>query len=153
MNTENIPPTNQNGNLILKGDNPIRTSEDDLLQRAETAEKFARQVCRLDATEGSVVGVFGPWGSGKTSFIHLARKTFEDEGVLVLEFNPWLFSGAEQLVGRFINELSAQFKLNKLRHLCKAFLEEGIALYLTSCRGMLFRGLGKLFTPQGRRIC
>ena len=61
----------------------------------------------FDATHGLVVGVFGPWGSGKTSFITLARPEFRKANVPVLDFNPWLFSGADQLVGRFFTELSA----------------------------------------------
>jgi hypothetical protein len=58
-----------------------------------------------------VVGVLGPWGSGKTSFINLARSAFESSAVPVLDFNPWMFSGAEQLVQSFFSELSAQLKL------------------------------------------
>ena len=92
----------------LPADNPIRLSQDDLLGRADTAESFARHVLILDASEGAAVGIFGSWGSGKTSFVNLARPEFDRAGVPVLDFNPWLFSGTEQLVGRFFVELSAQ---------------------------------------------
>ncbi len=92
----------------IPGDNPIHDSGDDLLERADAAEAFAHDVLALDVNEGATVGLFGPWGSGKTSFVNLARKTFESRGVPVLDFNPWLFSGTEQLVGRFFAELSAQ---------------------------------------------
>ena len=92
----------------LPADNPIRLSQDDLLGRADAAESFARHVLTLDASEGAAVGIFGPWGSGKTSFVNLARPEFDRAGVPVFDFNPWLFSGTEQLVGRFFVELSAQ---------------------------------------------
>ena len=92
----------------LPADNPIRLSQDDLLGRADAAESFAHHVLALDASEGAAVGIFGPWGSGKTSFVNLARPEFDRAGVPVLDFNPWLFSGTEQLVGRFFVELSAQ---------------------------------------------
>jgi predicted KAP-like P-loop ATPase len=82
--------------LAIRSDNPIRRDEDDALGRARAARSFARQVLGLDASEGVVVGVLGLWGSGKTSFVNLARNEFEAEGVSVLEFNPWMFSGAEQ---------------------------------------------------------
>ncbi|MFY9270344.1 MAG: P-loop NTPase fold protein, partial [Candidatus Manganitrophaceae bacterium] len=68
-------------------------------------------ILSLDATEGVVVGVLGPWGSGKTSFVNLARGHLEDTGAVILDFNPWMFSGAEQLVGSFFVELSAQLKV------------------------------------------
>lgn len=92
-------------------DNPIRTSAHDRIGRVRAAEHFATGVLRLDANEGLVVGVLGPWGSGKTSFVNLARSTFEKSAVPVLDFNPWMFSGAEQLVQSFFSELSAQLKL------------------------------------------
>ena len=93
---------NENGkSASLPGDNPIRNQEDDILERTAVADAFAQRVLDLDASEGAAVGVFGPWGSGKTSFINLARRTFKCKGVPVLDFNPWLFSGAEQLVERF----------------------------------------------------
>jgi predicted KAP-like P-loop ATPase len=96
----------------VTADNPIRKAEDDALGRAKPARSFADQVSSLDVTEGVVVGVLGPWGSGKTSFVNLARGPLEDTGVVVLDFNPWMFSGAEQLVESFFTELSAQLKLH-----------------------------------------
>lgn len=103
MNEEAISKT-------LPGDNPIREPKQDVLKRAGIADTFARQILRLDASEGAAVGVFGPWGSGKTSFVNLARKMFEDQRVPVFEFNPWMFSGTEQLVSRFFAELSAEME-------------------------------------------
>ena len=32
-------------------------------------------------SKGASVGIFGPWGSGKTSFVNLARAVFDSEGV------------------------------------------------------------------------
>ena len=92
-------------------DQPISKPEDDVLERARFARSFAKQVLEIDRGEGIVVGVLGPWGSGKTSFINLARLRWEEVGVKVLDFNPWMFSGAEQLVERFFFELSAQMRL------------------------------------------
>ncbi len=112
----------------LPSDHPIRDREDDVLERTSIADALARQVLDLDASAGIVVGVFGPWGSGKTSFINLARDTFERKGVPVLDFNPWLFSGAEQLVGRFFAELSASMGMkNELKKIAEAFEKYGTA--------------------------
>ena len=93
--------------ILLAPDNPILSSKEDVLDWAPVAATFARRTLMLDAAKGLVVGVFGPWGSGKTSFINLARPEFHRLGVPVLDFNPWLFSGADQLVGRFFTELAA----------------------------------------------
>lgn len=96
--------------VTVPGDNPIRSADDDLLGRSRPASAFADQVLSLDASEGLVVGVLGPWGSGKTSFVNLARARLEAEGITVLDFNPWMFSGAEQLVESFFVELSSQLR-------------------------------------------
>lgn len=96
---------------LLAADNPVRKVSDDKLGRTHAAESFASSVLQLDASEGVVVGVLGAWGSGKTSFVNLARPTFEQNAVPILDFNPWMFSGAEQLVQSFFSELSAQLKL------------------------------------------
>ena len=98
---------------MIIGDNPIKIPKDDVLGRNANAQKFAQQVLELDTSEGAVVGVLGPWGSGKTSFINLARKEFEKTEVPILDFNPWMFSGAVQLVESFFIELAAQLKVSR----------------------------------------
>lgn len=97
--------------MSIVGDNPIESPEDDALGRAGVAASFAMQVLGLDAAKGLVVGVLGPWGSGKTSFVNLARADLERGHATVLDFNPWMFSGAHQLVERFFVELSSQLKI------------------------------------------
>ena len=92
-------------------DSPIEEPEEDLIDRATAARKFAQSVLELDTSEGVVVGVLGPWGSGKTSFINLAKKLFKKKEILVIDFNPWMFSGTAQLVESFFIELTAQLKI------------------------------------------
>lgn len=96
----------------IPGDNPIQDPKDDVLGRNDVAESFVRHVLELDVSEGAVVGVFGPWGSGKTSFINLAKAKFKERDNPVFDFNPWMFSGTEQLVQRFFTELSSEFNIH-----------------------------------------
>ena len=99
--------------MSVAGDNPIRKPEDDVLGRSKVARSFAEQVLSLDASQGVVVGVLGPWGSGKTSFVNLARAYWKEVGIPVLDFNPWMFSGTDHLVNLFFAELSVQLKLGR----------------------------------------
>ena len=120
---------NKDGNSPrLRGDNPISAEDEDVFKRAPVADAFAQEVLALDASEGATVGVFGPWGSGKTSLVNLARRTFEGARVPVLDFNPWMFSRAEQLVERFFAELSAELKLRDLGAVGEALEDYGGAL-------------------------
>ena len=109
-------------------DNPIQDPSQDLLGRVPFAASFARYVCSLDASEGVVVGVHGPWGSGKTSFLNLAKSAFQELGVDVLEFNPWYFSETGDLLNRFFGDLSS--KMYRVKHLRK--LAQNIAQYSQS---------------------
>lgn len=94
-------------------DNPIEGAAQDLLERGGVAGALADTIRYVDASKGYVVGVLGPWGSGKTSLVNLAREQLKSDKpeLLVLDFNPWMFSGAEQLVDSFFAELAAQLRL------------------------------------------
>lgn len=98
-------------------DAPITSSADDDLGRAPVAHDFAESIRELDASHGLVVGILGPWGHGKSSFINLMREQFETEPALtVVDFNPWMFSGSNQLVNFFFNEIGAELNVrNKSR--------------------------------------
>ncbi len=91
-------------------DAPIHDPDQDLLARAPRAEILAVQLAAFDASDGLVVGVLGPWGSGKTSFLNLLRPHLAKWAALVLEFNPWTFSGTDQLDGAFFVELAAAMR-------------------------------------------
>jgi energy-coupling factor transporter ATP-binding protein EcfA2 len=97
---------------MIKSDEPITSADQDVLGRARVASVIAREIRGIEASQGSVVGILGPWGSGKTSLLNLVRVQLAAEPeVATLEFNPWLFSGVDQLVDRFFAELSAQLRL------------------------------------------
>ena len=88
----------------------MRSRAEDRLGRAPLAEAIAAQVAGADPETGVVFGLTGPWGSGKTSLLRMAKEALEEDhdGFLLLWFNPWLFTGTEQLMGVFFRELGAQ---------------------------------------------
>ncbi|MCW3070305.1 MAG: hypothetical protein JWO44_195 [Bacteroidetes bacterium] len=56
------------------------------------------------------IGVFGDWGSGKSSLMKMVAEKYEsDKDVLVIKFNGWLFEGYEDtktvLMGRIVDEI------------------------------------------------
>ena len=124
-----------------------QVSSSDALDRQRFAKEIAKNILQHfeNSSESLVIGLHGPWGSGKSTLLHfvkenissqfLARKTprqntpkgvfkffqknelTKDPQLYVLEFNPWIFSGKEQLHSIFLNEfaLKVQNKKHKLR--------------------------------------
>lgn len=94
---------------FFSSDQPIASRAGDRLGRRTFAEALARQIATAPVETGFVVGLTGPWGSGKTSILNMVTEALAgEEGIVVLPFNPWLFSGTEQLVTAFFGELRAQ---------------------------------------------
>jgi predicted KAP-like P-loop ATPase len=95
--------------LAFASDQPIEHMSDDRLGRRPFAEAIAHQVATAPASDGFAVGLVGPWGSGKTSILNMMRENLgaHQDSVIVVNFNPWLFSGTEQLMLAFFRELVA----------------------------------------------
>jgi predicted KAP-like P-loop ATPase len=97
--------------MSTAADNPIRTMADDRLGRIATASTLIRTIGTADSAEGYVLAVVGPWGSGKTSILNLMQEGLAQQGdTIVVKFNPWMFSGTEQLIDAFFHELGAQLR-------------------------------------------
>ena len=92
-------------------DNPISTASEDLLQRSKFVERIVREIDMIDASQGYVLAVMGQWGSGKTSVLNLVKERLSNSGTILVEYNPWLLSGVEELVDGLFREINA--KLNK----------------------------------------
>ncbi len=115
------------------GDPPIRRKKEDRLNRARFAEALAEQIASAPGSGGVVFGLLGPYGSGKTSILNMVEETLKEttENPVVLWFNPWLFSGTEQLVEHFFEELAAQLleeSDDRLRKIGKALERYGMLL-------------------------
>lgn len=140
----------------IPADNPISTPEQDVLGRNDSARCFANEILSIDSSEGCVVGVLGPWGSGKTSFVNLVRQHLKKSEIVVLDFNPWMFSGTDQLIELFFLEISAGLKLRpSLKEVGKRLEEFGetisrlgglpfVGSWAARC-GQAVRVLGRLF--------
>ena len=91
---------------------PIETVNEDQngLNRANFAKNLAINIENYFKynTECITIGLMGEWGSGKTSIINLT-KDFIDEDINIMEFNPWIYSSYNQLIGQFFDELISQF--------------------------------------------
>ena len=55
----------------LKADKPIKSADEDLYHWGAYADNLAQALRQCSLDEGLVVGIEGPWGSGKTSLKNL----------------------------------------------------------------------------------
>ena len=104
-------PKNEASAINYFADNPISTSSEDLLQRSKFVERIVREIKMTDASQGYVMAVMGQWGSGKTSVLNLVKERLSNSETILVEYNPWLLSGVEELVDGLFREINA--KLNK----------------------------------------
>ena len=93
---------------------PITAPEEDQLERSGFIARLCDAVIDQQTAKatGVIIGVTGPWGSGKSSILNLLedhlRKQYRD--VVVVRFDPWLVSGRNDLIGEFLADLVAELK-------------------------------------------
>lgn len=113
------------GSSSLHTDRPIEKISDDALGRKGFAEAIARQIQVVPRSESFVLAVVGEWGIGKTSILNMVEEALRwDSSHVVLWFNPWMFSGQEQLVAHFFQEIAAQLREKEgegLRNIWRGF--------------------------------
>nr|WP_294507964.1 P-loop NTPase fold protein [uncultured Rhodopila sp.] len=99
----------------LDGDRPVERLADDQLGYGDFARALARSIASLTPSEGIVLAVNGAWGSGKTSAVNMViealgepdKKSTRNGQIIVVHFNPWWFSGQENLTRAFFSEVAA----------------------------------------------
>jgi len=97
-------------------DQPITTAKDDLLGRASFARQVASAMLASPAdSKGSfAIGLFGGWGSGKTSVINMVVEALEEKtgkhAPILIQFNPWQYPASDLLPGQLLHALAAELQ-------------------------------------------
>lgn len=116
-------------------DKPIEHAEDDILNRSAFAGNLADALLNQKFGSSFAVGLYGKWGSGKTSLLNMVLERIadvNDDKIVVLRFNPWLYSDSEQLISQFFKQLGSAIKLKGDNNLnaCKLIEEYSGILHL-----------------------
>jgi hypothetical protein len=120
----------------LHPDSPITRSEDDALSRLSYANGIADSIAAYAPTDSVVLGIVGPWGSGKSSLINMIGNSLtapgRAEAPLVVRFNPWRYAGSEQLFANFFATLARAIgvtdKIETLRKAAEKMRQTSAAL-------------------------
>lgn len=93
----------------LSQDTPLIKPEEDRLGYASFAKHLADSICKMDFPEGFAIAVYGSWNSGKSTLlnfvVHYLKQKPEEEQPIIVPFNPWLFSGYQDITRRFFDQL------------------------------------------------
>lgn len=88
------------------------------------------EISKDDKLSPATIGVYGDWGSGKSSLMKMVKKSLDtDENTLTVEFNGWLFEGYEDaktaLCGTILDEMHKHKKrFAKAKDKIKALLDK-----------------------------
>lgn len=110
---------------MFNSDKPIENASQDLLSRDEFAKRFSKALLGYEDISGLCIGLFGAWGSGKTSLLNLiiheigsrAVDMSEDEKPVIMRFDPWNYTSTQQLVHQYFVMLSSRFSESGDKHL------------------------------------
>lgn len=96
---------------MLNSEKEIRKESEDRLGRIDFADKLAKNIYAYENEESLTIGVIGGWGSGKSSLINLVLRKLEwRQNIIIIRFNPWLFSNQGNLYHQFFKILISTLK-------------------------------------------
>jgi len=93
--------------FLINSDGPCLNHKEDAFNRVNYANRIAQLIITRKDTSSLVIGIFGEWGSGKTSLMNFIKKDLEqDQMFIVIDFNPWNFGEDTQFILNFFQTLS-----------------------------------------------
>ena len=104
---------------MISPDLPIMKSSEDKLNRESFVKSLANVILQSAFPTSFTVGLYGAWGSGKTSLLNMVIEQIERSitDVVILRFNPWLCSDPKQLITQFFKQLASAIKMKNLRQI------------------------------------
>lgn len=105
--------------IVFHSDKPIETSREDTLNRAKFSEALSEAILNYKVVDSLVIGLYGKWGSGKTSVINMSLESLneikEEERPIIIKFNPWNFSDQNQLISQLFRQMAKALGEKDLR--------------------------------------
>jgi len=103
---------------MFNPDKPICHMNDDKLDRSEFAKRIAKAILNYQTKDNYSIALQGKWGCGKTSVLNMVieeinhtPRTEENNGIIVIQFNPWNFTNANELINQFFMTLTNSLKI------------------------------------------
>ena len=88
-------------------DQPIKSKSEDRFNRAPFATRIGETLTTRSDPSSIVIGLFGPWGDGKTSVLEMMQEELKiHDQIIVVRFNPWHFQTEDLLLRGFFATLA-----------------------------------------------
>jgi hypothetical protein len=88
-------------------DQPITGKAEDRFNRASFATRIAETIATRIDPSSIVLGLYGPWGDGKTSLLEMMQEALGSyPNTIVVRFNPWHFQSEDLLLRGFFATLA-----------------------------------------------
>lgn len=105
-------------------DCPVDNFDIDSFGYKKVAKEVATAIYQLRSNSGYVIAINGKWGSGKSSFLFYTEKYLtdkcneleipeSDKRPVVFHFDPWLFSGHQDIISQFFTQIQVQCEINQ----------------------------------------
>ena len=92
---------------LFTSDKPIFTASDDSFKRWPFARRVSQTITQRTSEDSLVLGIYGPWGDGKTSVLNfIDAELSSQDNIVVVRFNPWLFRDETTLLKSFFETLA-----------------------------------------------
>lgn len=131
-------------------DAAIFSREEDHLDRWP----FAREIYGVATTgpkEWSVrIGVYGEWGSGKTSVINLAKNMADADGHVTVSFNPWQYTFKDELWREFVQ--SVYSRLQRIPECVSKARCKRLKAAVAKNRGLIPAAVKCFYNPAGEVV-
>lgn len=100
-------PRRDAGAALYASDQPVSSAMQDRFARASFAQRIADTIATRDDDACLVLGLYGPWGDGKTSVLRMIEERLKGyDNRIVVRFNPWHFTSESQLLRGFFDTLA-----------------------------------------------
>ena len=140
--------------MNYNSDKPIENSEQDLLGRITFSKQLGEAINSYDGKDGLVLGLFGKWGTGKTSILNMVvneinqLSKYEDNRPIIVNFSPWNYTDKDNLISLFFRVLKNKLDLDKdeekRKKIGKALTDYSDALDALSLVPMIGSGLAAI---------
>lgn len=121
----------------LHNDDPLQMSEQDALSRKEFAKQLIDPIIKSNGK--LTIGIYGPWGSGKSSFFTMMNDYIPKEQ-LKMNFTPWYFGeNTDGIILEFLEHFAEQ--INKSNYYDTG-LEKELAAYANFFKSIQLRPTG-----------